>query len=116
MITGVHTLIYTTDAEADRAFFRDILGWSHVDNGDGWLIFTMPPSELGIHPAERSSHEITLMCDDVAQTRDELEAKGVEFLRDIRDDGFGLTTDLRLPGGGVVMLYEPKHAIAAKIG
>lgn len=115
MITGVHTLIYTTDAEADRGFFRDLLGWQHVDNGDGWLIFRMPPAELGIHPATSSSHEITLMCDDIAATKTELEAKGVEFVRDIRDEGFGLTTALRLPGGGEVMLYEPRHAIAANL-
>lgn len=110
MITGVHALIYTKDAEAVRAFFRDVLGFSFVDAGHGWLIFALPPAELGIHPTdEESHHELYLMCDDVKATVQELKSKGVEFARPITDAGFGLVTSVKMPGGGELGLYEPKH-------
>lgn len=122
MITAVHTLLYADDADAARAFFRDVLGWPHVDSGGGWLIFGTGPSELGVHPTSddrggetwstSQHHEISLMCDDVEATVSELTAKGVEFTRDIRDDGFGLTTMLKVPGAGEMMLYQPRHAPA----
>ena len=119
MITAVHTLVYADDADAARAFFRDVLGWPHVDAHGGWLIFKTGPSELGVHPASGGQddaqwstgqhHEITLMCDDIAATVAALEAKGAEFTREVRDDGFGLTTTLRVPGAGEMMLYQPRH-------
>jgi len=110
MITGVHKLVYADDAEAARAFFRDVLEWPFVDAHGGWLIFALPPAELAAHPAsEDGRHELWLMCDDVHATVAELEAKGVEFTRPVSDEGFGLTTALRLPGGGELGLYEPRH-------
>jgi catechol 2,3-dioxygenase-like lactoylglutathione lyase family enzyme len=109
MITGVHALIYTSDAEADRAFFRDVLELRSVDAGGGWLIFALPPAELAAHPAEDSHHELYLMCDDVHATVEELKTKGVEFSRSVSDEGFGLVTAIRLPGGGELGLYEPRH-------
>jgi predicted enzyme related to lactoylglutathione lyase len=114
MIHGVHALIYAKDAERTRAFFRDVLGWSSVDAGQGWLIFALPPAELGIHPAEgeEERHELYLMCDDVRSTVDELKRKGVEFTQPIKDEGFGLLTSLRIPGGGEIGLYEPRHPVA----
>ncbi len=110
MITGVHAVIFTTDAEADRAFFRDVLELPSVDAGGGWLIFALPPAELACHPAdEDGKHELYLMCDDVRSTVEALNAKGVDFARPISDEGFGLVTAIRLPGGGEVGLYEPRH-------
>ena len=110
MITGVHAIVFTRDADADRAFFRDVLGFSSVDAGGGWLIFALPPSELAVHPSDADDkHELYLMCDDVQATVEELEGKGVEFTRPVSDEGFGLMTALRLPGGGELSLYVPRH-------
>jgi catechol 2,3-dioxygenase-like lactoylglutathione lyase family enzyme len=110
MITGVHAVIFTTDAEADRAFFRDVLELRSVDAGGGWLIFALPPAELAAHPADEGSHqELYLMCDDVHATVEELKTKGVDFSRSVSDEGFGLVTAIRLPGGGELGLYEPRH-------
>jgi catechol 2,3-dioxygenase-like lactoylglutathione lyase family enzyme len=110
MITGVHALIYTADAERDRAFFRDVLEFSSVDAGGGWLIFALPPAELAAHPADEGGrHELYLMCDDVQATVAELKAKGVDFAGPINDEGFGLATAIRLPGGGKLGLYQPRH-------
>jgi catechol 2,3-dioxygenase-like lactoylglutathione lyase family enzyme len=110
VITGVHMIIFTRDAEADRAFFRDVLGLPSVDAGAGWLIFALPPAELAAHPTDEDSHhELYVMCDDVGETVEELRGKGVEFTREISDEGFGLMTALRLPGGGELSLYEPRH-------
>jgi catechol 2,3-dioxygenase-like lactoylglutathione lyase family enzyme len=110
VITGVHAIIFTRDAEADRAFFRDVLDLPAVDAGGGWLIFALPPAELAAHPAEGDGHhELYLMCDDVRATVEELTDKGVEFTREISDQGFGLMTVFRLPGGGELALYEPRH-------
>jgi catechol 2,3-dioxygenase-like lactoylglutathione lyase family enzyme len=111
MITGVHAIIFTTDAERDRAFFHDVLEFPSVDAGGGWLIFALPPAELAAHPAEEGGqHELYLMCDDVHATVAELKAKGVDFARAISDEGFGLETAIRLPSGGDLGLYQPKHA------
>ena len=125
MITAVHTLVYADDPEAARAFFRDVIGWPHVDAHGGWLIFRTGPSELGVHPTSSGDaggastieqhHEITLMCDDIEQTVEELKARGAELSRDVRDDPFGLTTTLKVPGAGEMMLYEPKHPAAYDI-
>jgi catechol 2,3-dioxygenase-like lactoylglutathione lyase family enzyme len=110
MITGVHAVIFTTDAERDRAFFRDVLELPSVDAGGGWLIFALPPAELAAHPAEEGGqHELYLMCDDVHITVAELKAKGVEVALPISDEGFGLVTAIRLPGGDELGLYQPKH-------
>jgi catechol 2,3-dioxygenase-like lactoylglutathione lyase family enzyme len=117
MITGTHAIIYADDAEQARAFFRDVLGLPHVDAHDGWLIFKLPPAELGLHPsgdpaAPSGHHELYLMCDDVEGTVTELTAKGVEFTSPIENQGFGLLTRLRVPGGGEIGLYQPRHATA----
>lgn len=112
MITGAHAIIFTKDAEAVRAFCRDVLGFSSVDAGGGWLIFALPPAELAAHPTDEAGHhELYLMCDDVHATVDELQSKGVEFSRPISDEGFGLVTAIKMPGGGELALYEPRHPI-----
>jgi catechol 2,3-dioxygenase-like lactoylglutathione lyase family enzyme len=105
--------MFTTDAEALRAFLRDTLGFASVDAGGGWLIFALPPAELAAHPAEEAGrHELYLMCDDVHATVKELEAKGVEFTAPVADEGFGLVTAMRVPGGGELGLYEARHPTA----
>jgi len=110
VITGAHAIIFTPDADGVRAFLRDVLGFSSVDAGDGWLIFALPPAELAAHPSEGEvRHELYLMCDDIEATVAELQGKGVEFARPITDEGFGLMTALNLPGGGELALYQPKH-------
>ena len=110
MIAGVHAVIFTKEAEAVRAFLGDVLGFSSVDAGGGWLIFALPPAELAAHPSdEEGRHELYLMCDDVEATVDELTGKGVEFTGPISDEGFGLVTAMRLPGGVELGLYQPKH-------
>ena len=109
MINGAHLIIYSRDAEGDRAFFRDVLEYPHVDAGHGWLIFKLPPAEGAVHPAETDSHELYLMCDDLERTMAELTARGVEFIRPVETERWGVTTSIRLPGGGEVGLYEPFH-------
>ncbi len=119
MINAAHVVIYTGDAEADRAFFRDVLGLAAVDAGQGWLIFALPPAELGIHPTDEKAwrgsgalkghHQLYLMCDDVESTVGELKGKGVEFTQPVNDTGWGLLTALKLPGGSELWLYQPKH-------
>ena len=117
-ITGAHVLLYTTEAEALRNVLRDVLEWPNVDAGDGWLIFGLPPAEVGVHPLgmhpddTTPRHEFTLMCDDLDATVAELRAKGIEFSREPRDDGFGITITMVLPGGLEVELYEPRHPTA----
>jgi predicted enzyme related to lactoylglutathione lyase len=116
MITSTHAIIYADDADATRAFFRDVLGLANVDAHGGWLIFKLPPAELGIHPsggaAQSGHHELYLMCDDINATVEDLEAKGVEFTSPVTDQGFGLLATLRVPGGGEIGLYQPKHPTA----
>jgi catechol 2,3-dioxygenase-like lactoylglutathione lyase family enzyme len=112
-MNGVHMLIFSRDADADRAFFRDVLGLGSVDAGGGWLIFGLPPAELGIHPDEEGGrHELYLMCDDIEATMDELRGKGVDFARPVSDECFGLVAAIRLPSGGELPLYQPKHPTA----
>ena len=112
MIIGTHALIYTSDPDGARAFFSDVLGFSSVDAGGGWLIFALPPAELGIHPTEEEGRqELYLMCDDIEATVAELKEKGVEIARPISDERFGLVTSLRIPGGELA-LYQPKHPTA----
>jgi hypothetical protein len=113
MIGGVHTIFYSKQADAVRAFFRDVLEFSSVDAGRGWLIFAAPPGELAIHPcAERGHHELYLMCSDVQAEVARLQAKGVDFPEPIRDQGWGLLTKLKLPDGETLGLYQPKHPMA----
>lgn len=113
MITGIHSLIYTKDADSMRAFFRDILGFPSVDAGDGWLIFELPPAELGIHPSDgEATHELSLMCDDIHATVAALKDKGVKFTRPISEQSWGLVTSIQIPGGAELSLYQPKHPTA----
>ncbi|WP_026415668.1 VOC family protein [Actinomadura oligospora] len=110
MINGAHVVVHSVDADADRAFLRDVLGFPHVDVGGGWLIFRLPPTELAAHPTDGPPvHELYLMCDDVTATVDDLTEKGVEFPEPITDAGWGLLTRLRLPSGAQLGLYEPRH-------
>jgi hypothetical protein len=112
-ITGVHALIYTSEPETVRAVFRDVFGFEHVDAGDGWLIFKLPPAELGIHPAEHIvRRDVAFMCDDLGATMEELRAKGIEFVGEPEDEGFGIGVMMVLPGGTEVFLYEPRHSTA----
>ena len=112
-ITGVHALVYTSEPGAVRAVFRDIFGWEHVDAGDGWLIFALPPAELGVHPAEHLvRRDLSLMCDDIDATMSDLRAKGIEFRGEPEDEGFGIGVTMLLPGGAEVLLYEPRHETA----
>lgn len=112
MITSVHTIIFSKNAEAARDFFKDVLNLDSVDAGGGWLIFALPPAELGVHPAESYQHELYLVCDDIQATAQELQAKGVRFSTPIEDRGFGLAATLEVPGGGQLSLYQPKHPTA----
>ena len=120
-INGTHMLFYTTEAEKLRAMLRDVFGFKHVDAGGGWLIFKTPPGEVGVHPGEGPTfesgvrHQITFMCDDITKTVADLRAKGVDVDPATRNEGYGITTMMHLPGGCDVMLYEPRHAIAADI-
>ena len=111
-ITGVHAILYTADAGADRTFFADVLGLQSVDAGGGWLIFALPPAELAAHPAaaESGGYELYLMCENIEATVRELEAKGVEFSGGVTQQRWGLLTTINLPGGGRLGLYEPLHA------
>ena len=111
-VTGVHAILFAHDADAVRAFLRDTLGWRSVDAGGGWPIFALPPAELAAHPSGENATSLYLMCDDLEATMAELTAKGVEFTREISDEGWGRLTALRLPGGGELGLYEPLHPTA----
>ncbi len=115
MITGTHVIIHTKDAEADRAFFRDVLRLPHVDVGDGWLIFGLPPSEVACHPAEGGErHEFYLMCDDVEEFVRAAVERGVACGA-TSDEGWGLLTHVTLPGGSRLGVYQPKHARPAPV-
>jgi catechol 2,3-dioxygenase-like lactoylglutathione lyase family enzyme len=116
VIDGAHVILYSRDAEADRAFIRDVLGYPSVDTGGGWLIFEAPPTELAVHPTDGpEKHELYLMCDDIEATITELTAKGVAFATPVSDEGWGLLTTIRLPGGGELGLYEPRHPRAHRL-
>ncbi len=116
MITGCHTILYSTDATATRAFLRDVLGFDSVDAGGGWLIFALPPGEAGVHPGEKPGHELYFLCDDVDATVAELAAKGVEFDGGIEEARFGRVTHLQVPGAGRIGLYQPSHPTAIGLG
>jgi catechol 2,3-dioxygenase-like lactoylglutathione lyase family enzyme len=125
VIVSIHTLIYSDEPEATRAFLRDVLGWPYVEHAEsepGWFIFRSGPSEMGVHPTSGTyegeeysypqHHSISLMCDDIEGTVSELEAKGAEFSGPVQDLGFGLGTSLKLPGAGEILVYEPRHPVA----
>ncbi|MEO8678027.1 MAG: VOC family protein [Vicinamibacterales bacterium] len=125
MINGAHFLLYSTNADADRAFIRDVLGFTSVDVGRGWLIFALPPSELAVHPADGAFTQqhgdrtmlgvvLYLMCDDVAAEVTALGAKGVRC-SGLEDAGWGIKTTIRMPSGGDIGLYQPKHATAINL-
>ncbi len=110
MITGVHAIAFSPDAEKVRSFFADVLNLPSVDAGGGWLIFALPPAELAVHPTDGASrHELYLMCDDIQATLAELRAKGVEVARDVSDQGWGLLAAIRLPDGSEFPIYQPRH-------
>lgn len=112
MIFGAHVIIYSKDAEVDRIFFRDILGFKSVDAGNGWLIFALPPTEVAVHPAEsEEGHEFYLMCDDLDVQIEVLKANGVAC-SEVQKARWGTITKISLPGGGQVGLYQPKHPTA----
>ena len=109
MIFGAHVILYSEDAEADRSFLRDILGFSSVDAGHGWLIFALPPAEAAVHPAENSDrHELYFMCDNLKAEMKTLGEKGVRF-SEVQEARWGSVTKIRLPGGSEVGLYQPRH-------
>jgi hypothetical protein len=114
VITGAHVIVYSRDAHADRAFFRDVLEYPHVEAGGGWLIFKLPPGEVAVHPADAASQELYLMCDDVIATVEQLAAKGVSCAP-LSDQGWGVLTTIELPGGGRLGLYEPRHPKATEL-
>jgi catechol 2,3-dioxygenase-like lactoylglutathione lyase family enzyme len=115
MIRGVHTMFYSSEPEALRAFLRDKLGFPAHDLGGGWLIFDLPEADMGCHPADGSdgaasgTHNISFYCDDVAKTVSELKARGVEFTEPVTDRGYGLVTHFKMPGNCVVQLYQPRY-------
>lgn len=110
MITGAHIIVYSRDADKDRAFLKDILGLAHVDVGHGWLIFKLPPSEAAVHPSdENDKHELYFMCDDIEAEMKRLQVKGVAC-EPVSTQGWGRSTRMQLPGGGTLGMYEPRHA------
>ncbi len=112
MMFGSHVVVYTSDADADRAFFRDVLGFPSVDAGHGWLIFALPPAEIAMHPAEASgAFEFYLTCDDLVAEMRDLRAKGV-VCSEVEEARWGSITKITLPGGGEIGLYQPKHPLA----
>lgn len=111
MIFGAHVMVYSKDAEADRAFFRDILGFKSVDAGHGWLIFALPPTEVAFHPSETDFYELYFMCSDLEAEMASLAKKGVKCSK-VEEARWGSITKMRLPGGGDIGLYQPKHSTA----
>jgi catechol 2,3-dioxygenase-like lactoylglutathione lyase family enzyme len=112
MIFGAHVIVYSKDATADRAFFKEVLGFSSVDAGHGWLIFALPPAEVAVHPDEQNSrHELYFMCEDLKAEIAALGKKGVRC-SEVQEARWGSVTKIRLPGGGEVGLYQPKHPTA----
>jgi catechol 2,3-dioxygenase-like lactoylglutathione lyase family enzyme len=117
MIKGVHTMFYSSEPEALRAFLRDKLGFSYTDVGEGWLIFDLPEADMGCHPADETgqdgqpsgTHYISFYCDDIEKTVAEMKGRGVEFLDEVQDLGYGLATHFRMPGDIRVQLYQPRY-------
>ncbi len=112
MISGAHVIVYSKNAEADSAFFRDVLGFKSVDAGHGWLIFALPPAEAAFHPPDENGvHELYFMCGDLKAEMASLAKKDVEC-SEVQEERWGSITKMRLPGGGEVGLYQPKHSTA----
>jgi predicted enzyme related to lactoylglutathione lyase len=110
VINGMHAIVFSPEAEKVRAFFADVLGFSAVDAGGGWLIFALPPAELAVHPADgESRHQLYLMCDDISATLAELADKGAEVAQEVSDQGWGLLAAIRLPDGSEFPIYQPRH-------
>ncbi|HEV8702198.1 MAG TPA: extradiol dioxygenase [Candidatus Polarisedimenticolia bacterium] len=110
MIIGAHSIIYSKDPDADRAMLRDVLGLPHVDVGDGWLIFGLPPAEVAVHPSDENDvHEFFLMCDDVKALTADMKKQGIACAP-VQSLGWGLLTQIPLPGGGKIGVYQPRHA------
>jgi len=113
MINGAHIILYSTDAEADRVFIRDVLGFAGVDAGGGWLIFKLPPAEIAVHPTDGlGKHEFYLMCDDIEKMLEDLTARGVAISHPVSDQGWGLLASIMLPSGSELSIYQPRHPIA----
>jgi catechol 2,3-dioxygenase-like lactoylglutathione lyase family enzyme len=113
MINGAHIILYSTNAEADRVFIRDVLGFTGVDAGDGWLIFKLPPAEIAVHPTDGpDKHEFYLMCDDLERTLADLTARGVTISRPASNQGWGLLASIQLPSGSELSIYQPRHTTA----
>ena len=115
MISGAHVVVYSKNAERDREFFRDVLGFKSVDAGHGWLIFAMPPAEAAFHPAQESGHELYFLCDDLKAEMASLAKKHVKC-SEVQEERWGSITKMQLPGGGGVRLYQPKHPTALRPG
>ena len=111
-VTGVHALLYTPRADELRALLGDAFGWSSVDAGGGWPVLALPPAEVGVHPADQSTQELSLTCEDLAGTMSELAAKGVTFRGEPEDRSWGRAVTMVLPGGLDMLLYEPRHPLA----
>jgi hypothetical protein len=110
MLTGAHSIIYSTNPEADRAFLRDVLALPNVDVGHGWLIFGLPPAEVAVHPSEKNNlHELYFMCDDIHAFVARMKVHVIEC-DPVKDEGWGLLTHITLPGGGKLGVYQPRHA------
>jgi len=119
MVSGAHVILYSSDASADRAFLRDVLGFGSVDAGHGWLIFALPPAEVAVHPAEKTSgeekrHELYFMCDDLESELKTLYQKGIQC-SSVQEERWGSLSRIPLPGGGEIGLYQPKHPTALKL-
>ena len=113
LISGAHIIIYSRDAQADRTFLKNVLGLDSVDSGGGWLIFALPPAEVAIHPTEEKDHDqLYLLCEDIEATAQELERRGVPLKRPFDEARWGRVTEITLPGGGQIGLYQPKHPLA----
>ena len=116
MVNGSHVIFYAKDADKVRGLFSDVLQLSSVDAGHGWLIFALPPAEFAVHPTDGTPHcELYLMCDDIQATTKDLQAKGVELAHPAKEERWGLVTAIKLPGGGEMGLYEPRHPTALSL-
>ena len=118
MITGVHTMFYSVNAEADRAFMKDVLGFNATDVGGGWMIFDLPQAEMGFHPTQMAEGEvksgdrdISFYCDNIEETVTMLQANEVEILAPVEDHGYGLVTYFKMPGGYKVQLFQPRYTL-----
>ena len=117
MITGMHAIVFSPQAEKVRQFLADVLDLPSVDAGGGWLIFALPPAELAVHPSDGAGHhELYLMCDDIRATLDDLRGKGVEVAREVSDQGWGLLAAIRLPDGSDFPIYQPRHPSPLTLG